>query len=125
MHSSFFGAFRLVAERFIRHIVGCCLLFVLIINFSLCQKANCVLFVSGGVVGEFDRDRSYCSKEDYYPAVRMGSSNTRFFPQFFLFFLVVTCPSSWFLLGQTDIGHKLPLNISIVRSFTVASPKFS
>ena len=41
-----------VAERFIRHIVGCCLLFVLIINFSPCQKANCVLFVSGGVVGE-------------------------------------------------------------------------
>ena len=53
MHSSFFGAFRLVAERFIRHIVGCCLLFVLTINFSPCQKANCVLFVSGGVVGEF------------------------------------------------------------------------
>ena len=42
-----------MAERFIRHIVGCCLLFVLIINFSPCQKANCVLFVSGGVVGEF------------------------------------------------------------------------
>ena len=51
MHSSFFGAFRLVAERFIRHIVGCCLLFVLIINFSPCQKANCVLFVSGALLG--------------------------------------------------------------------------
>ena len=59
MHSSFFGAFRLVAERFIRHIVGCCLLFVLIINFSPCQKANCVLFVSGGVVGEFMLQQSY------------------------------------------------------------------
>ena len=28
-------------------------LFVYLINFSPCQKANCVLFVSGGVVGEF------------------------------------------------------------------------
>ena len=27
-------------------------LFVSLINFSPCQKANCVLFVSGGVVGE-------------------------------------------------------------------------
>ena len=28
-------------------------LFVSLINFSPCQIANCVLFVSGGVVGEF------------------------------------------------------------------------
>ena len=28
-------------------------LLVSLINFSPCQKANCVLFVSGGVVGEF------------------------------------------------------------------------
>ena len=27
-------------------------LFVSLINFPPCQKANCVLFVSGGVVGE-------------------------------------------------------------------------
>ena len=29
-------------------------LFVSLINFSPCQKANCVLFVSGSVVGEFN-----------------------------------------------------------------------
>ena len=28
-------------------------LFVFVINLSLCPKANCVLFVSGGVDGEF------------------------------------------------------------------------
>ena len=89
----------------------------------LLKVSKCLLY--GSPLTQFDRDRSYCSKKDYYPAVRTGSSNTRFFPQFFLFFLVITCPSSWFLLSQTDIGCKLPLNISIVRSFTVASPKFS
>ena len=47
-----------VAERFIRHIIGfyyCW--FVFLINFSLCQKANYVLCVSEGVVGEFTDNR--------------------------------------------------------------------
>ena len=39
----------------IRYIIGLFFYcwFVLLINFSLCQKANCFLFVSEGVVGEF------------------------------------------------------------------------
>ena len=44
-----------VAKRFIGHIIECCLLFVCILNKFLCaKKANCYLFVSGGVIGEFE-----------------------------------------------------------------------
>ena len=52
--------------------------------FRLLKISKCLLY--GSPLTQFDRDRSYCSKQDYYPAVRTGSSNTRFFPQFFLFF---------------------------------------
>ena len=54
MHRSFFG----LSVWWQRGLIGISLavvyfLFVSLINFSPCQKANCVLFVSGGVVGEF------------------------------------------------------------------------
>ena len=61
-----------VAERFIRHIVGCCLLlFVSLINFSPCQKANCVSFVSGDVVGEFDIHDHFTSNVTYLSWIRI------------------------------------------------------
>lgn len=43
-----------VAERFIRHIVGSCLLVVHILNRLLSvPKTNCVLFVSGAELGNY------------------------------------------------------------------------